>query len=102
MDAVMKQYGFHPISELFPLLAGAEFALLVEDVRQNGVREPITACERKNLGRLNRYRACEALGIEPPTRGWSGAGSALASVVTANVHRRHLTAMQRARVQATR
>jgi ParB-like chromosome segregation protein Spo0J len=92
----MKSYEFHPVAGLFPLLEGAEFLALVEDIRQNGVREPITLTEGKILDGRNRYRACKVLDIDPPTREWSGPGSALAYVVSANVHRRHLTAMQRA------
>ena len=65
-------YGFHPISELFPLLDGDGFDALVNDIRRNGVIEPVWVHEGKILDGRNRYRACQKLGIDVPTREWSG------------------------------
>jgi 16S rRNA G966 N2-methylase RsmD len=44
----------------------------------------------------HRYQACERLAVECPATTWNGTGSALEAVVSANLHRRHLTKSQRA------
>jgi N6-adenosine-specific RNA methylase IME4/ParB-like chromosome segregation protein Spo0J len=84
----------HPACAIFPLLEGAEFDALVEDIRANGQREEILVDETKTIldGR-NRYRACEALGIKPRTAVWRPRGddSVLALIVSLNINRRHLT-----------
>lgn len=81
---------------MFPLLEGVEFDCLVEDIRQHGVIEPVWLYEDRVLDGRNRVRACEQLGVEPPTRVWSGDGSPLAFVVSTNLKRRHLSESQRA------
>jgi hypothetical protein len=48
----------------------------------------------------NRYRACVEVGIEPITKPWDQRGSALAYVISKNLHRRHLDTSQRAMVGA--
>src|SRR4051812_1459658 len=54
---------FHPLADLFPLLEGAEFEEVVEDVRAHGVREAIWLYEGKILEGRNRYRAAAAAGV---------------------------------------
>ena len=51
--------------------------------------------EDKVLDGRNRARACETAGIEPKTRVYDGTDPA-GYVLSANLHRRHLTASQRA------
>jgi hypothetical protein len=84
----------HPLADWFPLLDGAEYEALREDIRIHGLREPILVYEGKALDGRNRLRACKELGIEPRTRTWDGKGSAVALVVSMNLHRRHLSASQ--------
>ncbi len=48
----------------------------------------------------NSWRACLVADIEPRFRRWDGKGSALAFVISRNLHRRHLTESQRAMVAA--
>jgi hypothetical protein len=81
IDATMKQiaknsaeaapagkfnYPPHPIAAIFPLLdpASAEFLALVEDIKENGLREPITLYEDKILDGRNRYLALTISGRE--------------------------------------
>jgi hypothetical protein len=88
---------FHPAASIFPLVQGDEFAALVADTRDLGQREPITLHpDGSILDGRNRYRACQRIGIEPKFRTWNGRGSALEFVLSLNLHRRHLSASQRA------
>lgn len=88
---------FHPVAELFPLLSGDEFAELTDDVRHQGLLEPIWLHpDGRIVDGRNRYRACRAAGVEPKFRTWAGSGSLVEFVVSLNLHRRHLTSSQRA------
>jgi ParB-like chromosome segregation protein Spo0J len=91
------EYAFHPLANMFPLLEGGEFAALVEDVQAHGLHEPVVLFEDMILDGRNRYRACTAAGIEPRYREKSFGSHAEAAryVISANIHRRHLTAEQR-------
>ena len=92
---------FHPLTDLFPLMRGAEFDSLVDDIRQHGLHELIVVFEGKILDGRNRYRACIEAGIEP--RYWDvffDHDAALAYVISANIHRRHLTSKQKRKVIA--
>ena len=63
---------FHPLSLLFPLVTGTEFDALVEDIRRNGVLEPVVLHDGKILDGRNRCRAAEAAGCHYPTRPYDG------------------------------
>jgi hypothetical protein len=88
---------FHPVANLFPLISGDDFAALSEDIRANGLLEPIWLHpDGRIVDGRNRYKACRAAGVEPTFRRWSGNGSLVEFVVSLNLHRRHLTSSQRA------
>jgi phage N-6-adenine-methyltransferase len=89
---------FHPVSNLFPMMNPDEFKALVDDIRQNGQREDVWLHEGQIIDGRNRYKACTELGITPRTRTWHGDGSLVQFVVSLNLHRRHLSASQKAMV----
>lgn len=89
---------FHETAQLFPLMEGEEYRALVEDIRRNGLREPIWVYQGKIVDGRNRYRACRELGIQPRYREWDGKGSLVSFVVSMNLHRRHLSESQRAAI----
>lgn len=90
---------FHPAANLFPMLTGDEYEHLKADIAANGQLEPIWIHpDGRILDGRNRYMACCDLGIEPKVRQWNGVGSAVGFVVSLNIHRRHLTASQRAAI----
>lgn len=91
---------FHKVANIFPLLEGEEFQVLVEDIRQNGQIEPIWIYQGQIIDGRNRYRACMELGIEPKYREWDGNGSLVQFVVSLNLHRRHLNESQRSMIAA--
>jgi hypothetical protein len=94
------QLKFHPLADLFPLMEGAEFDALVADIDANGLQNPIVLYDGMILDGRNRYRAClktsweiaDGLNARDGT-GWID--DPVAYVISANIHRRHLTAEQR-------
>jgi len=94
VNEMHRQY--HPVSNLFPLMQGADFEALKQDISEHGQLEPIWLHPDGSIidGR-NRHRACIELGITPHFRTWDGAGSLVSFVVSLNLHRRHLDAGQR-------
>lgn len=112
----MSFLDYHPLANLFPLIEGEAYEQLVDDVRQNGVREPIVLLDGKILDGRNRYRAgLEAGFFTPSAEGspiphpqymfdhFGGIGKdldPLAWVISKNLNRRHLTDDQRRMVAA--
>ncbi len=91
----------HPVTELFPLMAGKDYEKLVADIREHGLREPIWLHpDGRIIDGRNRWRACKDAEVEPQTKAWDGEGSLTAFVVSLNLHRRHLTSSQRAAAAA--
>ncbi len=95
----MSELQFHPVTDIFPMMSGDEFAGLVADLREHGQREPVWLHpDGRIIDGRNRYRACGDAGVEPRTRYWDGRGSLVEFVVSLNLHRRHLDKSQRSMV----
>lgn len=84
----------HPAADLFPMHDSDTFEALVLDMAEHGQREDIVLYEGQCLDGRNRLMACERLGIEPSTWVYPGADP-VAYVLSANLHRRHLTTSQK-------
>jgi hypothetical protein len=99
--ANQEALGFHPLANMFPLLAGAEFDELVADIKANGLRETIVLFEDKILDGRNRYRACAEAGVIPKLEDFEDFSDfdaptdPVAFVISKNIRRRHLTAEQK-------
>ena len=88
---------FHPLADIFPLMEGEEFDALVADIKTNGLQDDITLHDGMILDGRNRYRACLAVGwsqseIRERCFTYPYSIDPLAHVISANIHRRHLTA----------
>jgi hypothetical protein len=88
----------HPVCALFPRMSDTELADLAEDIRRHGLQAPIVVLDGQILDGRNRLLACQVAGIEPRFVAWAGNGDPADFVVSANLHRRHLTESQRAMV----
>lgn len=98
-----NQIPFHPAANVFPLMGDEELRTLAEDIKANGLREPIwLAPDGSILDGRNRYRACQLAGVKPDIREWSEEdhGPLLQFVISRNLHRRHLSTTQRAMAAA--
>lgn len=99
MDA--RDLPLHPFAELFPEMTPEEYARVKEDVRVNGVLEPVRVWSGAVVDGRHRRQMCIELGIPCPASEWGGKESGLLGfVVSLNVNRRHLNDSQRAMVAA--
>jgi len=90
-------YRIHPAAEMFPRMPGDEFVALKQDIRANGLIEPIWLLDDQILDGRHRYYACQEVGVTPSFREYQG-DDAAAFVVSLNLKRRHLSESQRAAV----
>lgn len=94
---MIVSYEDHPIAAIFPLLPEAELSELAEDIKKNGLKTDIVIYEGKILDGRNRYRACAIAKVQPFTTQYAG-DDPVGLVLSLNLHRRHLTAGQKAAV----
>ncbi len=86
----------HPLSAAFPSMSANDFAALVDDIETNGQREPVIILDGMVLDGWHRYQACTQLGIKPTQFTFDANDDPVAFVLSHNLHRRHLSASQRA------
>lgn len=86
----------HPAADLFPMVEGEEFRELCADIKERGLQQPITIWKDDTLldGR-NRLLACYETHQEVVLDRYEGPDPVQFSL-SANLHRRHLNAGQRA------
>jgi ParB-like chromosome segregation protein Spo0J len=91
----------HELSKLFPPMNNDEFHRFADDLKQHGLLNEIVLLDGQILDGVHRYKACKLAGVEPKYRKFNGKdGSPLEYVMAQNLHRRHLTASQRAAIAA--
>lgn len=92
----------HPACLVLPEMQPDEYEDLKRDIERHGVREPVRIHGGFILDGRHRWRACQELGIKCPTEDVTidQDESLVEWVVSTNVHRRSLTASQRAAVAA--
>lgn len=97
-----QRYEEHDLADLVPEMCPEEYAALVEDIAEHGVREPITLFEGKIIDGRHRLRAVDELeerGVRAKytVREFKGTRrEAEMFVLSENLCRRHLTFSQRA------
>jgi hypothetical protein len=97
----METKEFHPVADLFPLMGDEELLALADDIKANGLLEPIwLGPDGRIIDGRNRYRACELAEVEPAYRTWDGEGSLIKFAISLNLHRRHLNESQRGTIAA--
>lgn len=91
--------GFHEAADIFPAMSDDEFELFKKDIAENGLQTPIvTLPDGRIIDGRHRWRACMETRTKPRYQVHSG--NPWAYVISANLHRRHLSSSQRAMVAA--
>jgi ParB-like nuclease domain len=97
------EFGFHSLAEMFPLIEGKDLDALADDIRANGLLEPITVKDKSVLDGRNRYLACQKAGYafkESDFRELGVEVDPLVFVISKNIQRRHLTPAQKREIIA--
>lgn len=88
---------YSEIIRLFPEMSEEERLALKEDIRINGVLDPVTLWQGELIDGRNRWEICEELNISCPTQSFEGTyDEAVAYAMSKNFARRHLDSSQRA------
>lgn len=98
-----KPYPIHPYAEIFPLHDGQPLWELREDIKANGLVEPIILYQGKVLDGRRRQACClnPEVNVKPIYETFLGTDDdALRYVISKNLHRRHLSVTERALIAA--
>ncbi len=82
-----KRYSLHPACKLFPVLNDNELRKLADDIKVNGLHNPIVLLDGKILDGRNRHAACKIAKVRPRFEEWTGKGSPVESVISQNLMR---------------
>ena len=106
-----KLLAFHKAANAFPLMKGAEFDALVDDIKHHDLRNAITIIrpggsvpvdKETILDGRNRYRACLKAKVKPRFVLFEGkADDVVPFIISANIHRRHLKTKEKRDAIAT-
>ncbi len=93
-----SKFKTHPAADCFPMMRGAAYERLRDDIAANGLLFPVKLCSHEGewtiLDGRNRARACDELGIKYKTEVYDGK-TPIKYVVSANLARRDLTDWER-------
>lgn len=94
----MPKYEFHEFASMWSMLEGTAFEDFATDIAAHGLRVPIVLYKGKILDGRNRYRGCNAAGVEPHfvEADAKNDDEALELVWSLNDVRRHLAVFERA------
>jgi hypothetical protein len=93
----------HPQADIYPMLPADEMQELAQDIKINGLNNPIVVGEYKKKLHLidgrNRREACRIAGVEPTIQHMNGEDQ-VALIVSSNLRRRNMTKSQAAMAMA--
>ena len=96
------KYEIHPLCAMWPIMAPDQLKELADDIKANGIRQPIVIYEGKVLDGRNRLLAAEMVGFEPTLdnfKAYNG-NDPEGVVISANARRRHMPQAARALIVA--
>lgn len=104
LDAARAYVAAHAHDEAnrYPMMDDDRLRELAADIRANGQRLPIVIHGKRCLDGRNRWVACLLAGVDPLFAPWDKKGSAADYVDSHNLHRRDLSAGQRAMIACGR
>ncbi|MFA6103624.1 MAG: ParB N-terminal domain-containing protein [Victivallaceae bacterium] len=92
----VEDVNIHELADAFPLPEGKEFEQLKRSIEAEGQQIPVIMYKGKLLDGRSRWRACRKLGIAVKAVEWNGTGNLEDLIISLNLHRRYMTASQRA------
>ncbi len=97
MNKIMTQYTQHPIGKIMPAMdkSGNDYKEFERDIITNGLKQPIVIYQNQILDGWHRYNVCVSNSITPSFKTYEGENP-VSDVISLNLHRRQLTAGQKA------
>jgi DNA modification methylase len=88
----------HTLAAIFPMMSSDEIWQLAKDIAKNGLQEPVILFEGKLLDGRNRVKACNMINCPIEYIELESDQDAFLYVISKNLHRRHLTSAQKAKL----